>query len=125
MSSADACAKAAQGLKGKLVEVLQVYRDCLCECYRCTGRERVGTSSGWDRGIWVWPRKWKRCRSTGTAYVGTCLVVFGVWGFGFGNQAHCLSFSPACAGSELAPMRLMCPMTASSAPPRLSLFCRV
>ena len=36
MSSVDACAKAAQGLKGKLVEVLQVYRDCLCE-YICWG----------------------------------------------------------------------------------------
>ena len=31
MSSSDAVAKAAQGLKGKLVEVLQVYGDCLCE----------------------------------------------------------------------------------------------
>jgi translation initiation factor 2D len=31
MSSAEATAKAAQGLKGKLVEVLQAYGDCLCE----------------------------------------------------------------------------------------------
>ena len=43
MSSADACAKAAQGLKGKLVEVLQVYRDCLCEYIVCCC---------WGGGVW-------------------------------------------------------------------------
>eukprot|EP00955_Chlamydomonas_euryale_P113018 366185-Chlamydomonas_euryale.AAC.5 len=32
MGSADAQARAASGAKGKLVEVLQVYGDCLCEC---------------------------------------------------------------------------------------------
>ncbi len=31
MSSAEARTKALQGLKGKLVEVLQSYGDCLCE----------------------------------------------------------------------------------------------
>ena len=46
MSSMDAVSKAGQGLKGKMVEMVQVYGDCLCEWNTGTGKDARRRHSG-------------------------------------------------------------------------------